>query len=284
MRQRQSLITVIVASMLFALASAAPAGAAAPSEAVRAALLTTDAAIESGRFDATMQERGFNGTRRVISNNTLHYAFNLGDAARLSDDLAFSFSGANYSFHWISLDHKDFLHVNGVNYWTPVKRAAWRKHFRSPHAKNPGQLIDDTMLALGNWTDDGPAVTSDATTIENYSATVDFSSLASIVLPKLTKIVHDGQFNLFISDPKKWRDATPAGNDLPRVTFGVGADNVLRKVHVEAPSTLTTQGYELIGDFEFTDVNRRVAISPLPNARRITSKNIAKVFKGLLGG
>jgi hypothetical protein len=273
---------LVALSVIVSLATAAPSSAADPAETVRAALLTTDAAVESGEFNATLSERGWVGKRRVISSNSMSYAFNLDDGSRLSQDLAVKMPGANLNLRFVAVGKKNYFRGGGVNYWFPVTSERWRKQFRVPHVSNLIALVNTSLSSLGDWRDDGAAY-SDGVAIENYSAATDFPTLASVILPNLTKIVHDAQFDLFMSNVKKWQDATPANGMIPRVTFGVDNANILRRVHVEAPSALMAQGYELLGDFETTSINQRVAIRKLPNAHRVTSKNVAKFFGSVFG-
>lgn len=283
MRSRtKPLALALAATSLCALAAAAPSSAADGSEVVRAALLGTDAAVESGRFDGTMTERGFYKKSRVISNNSVEFAFDFRSTAKLAEDLHWKLSFSKTDLRFVAVGRKNYYKGKGGAYWFPLTAAQWTKQFGGAHAKNLSSLVSSTMNSMDDWRDEAPAF-SDGVAIENYSALTDFPTLTAELLPNLTKIVYDAQFDLFQSDPKKWANATPTTGVLPRVTFGVDASNVLRRLHVEAPSALTAQGYELIGDFELTDVNESVGIRKIPGAHRVTEANAGKFLQTIFG-
>ncbi|MGH2905177.1 MAG: hypothetical protein ACRDKI_00225 [Solirubrobacterales bacterium] len=271
-----------MAGVVVAVAVAAPvANATDPLEAVRAGLVTTDPTIESGRFTATMSERGLRNKRRVISVNQMTGIFNLGNHRRFSSDYSISVSAAKFFIRLVALKRVYYVRASGTNYRMPINADSWYRMFHAKHAADPLALVDKIVAPLSDWRDDGPSTTSDGVAIELYSAAVPFSSLAQTVLPNMSKVVYDGAYHLYVSDPTGWADATPAGEQLPRITFGIDAENVMRTVHVEAPSALTTQGYELIGDFEFTDVNELVSVKRLPHAHKVTRKNVGKLLNAL---
>jgi hypothetical protein len=280
--QFRLLLVALAAASLVALASAAPSHAADPSQVVQAALLTTDDAVDSGRFTATVSERGFSGSRRVISHNTMVDTFNLSDPSRLSEDFQIVIPAGNLNLRFVALKGVNYYRSGGITYKIPLTAKLWKRQFARPHAKNLAALVNKSLGSLGDWRDEGPGI-SDGVAIENYSAVVDFPTLTSSLLTDLSTIVHDAQFDLHMSDAKKWQDANSVNGQLPRVTFGIDGSNVLRRLHVEAPSASIAQGYEYEGDFELTDIGESVPVQKLPHAHKVTAKNVAKFFKTIFG-
>ncbi|MFY9470360.1 MAG: hypothetical protein WAP37_09635, partial [Solirubrobacterales bacterium] len=253
---------------------------AEPAGSVMAALLTTDAAVESGRFRGTLNERGFIKKRRVISANTVNAAFNLRRPSDMRIDQSLTIGYGDISLRTVAIKKKIYARSAGANYFWPVANAEWRRMFSHRRNRPLAEIAAAALAVLGDWREEAPAV-SDGVPVRVYSASTDFAALGNGLLQRFDQILMDGFFSLVLSDPERWKDAEPAGPERPRVSFGVDDANVLRTLAIDAPSRLTTQGYEITGGFELIDVNENVTIRRLARARRLTAKNAAKFWAGL---
>jgi hypothetical protein len=274
MKTKIAVLTTLITAVAMSLMPAS--AAAAPPDVVRASLLTTSVSVDSARFRGTLSERGYFDKLRVISTNTVSHDFNFLKRSDRRRRTQVEIGFAEFKFDLAAINGRLYAKLGRKAYYRELTRRAWNNLFTYHRARSIVTVADESVALLSDWRDDGAGV-SDGVAVQNYSGAIEFQPLAAKLLPNLTEGLYDAEFRIFASDPEKWRDAAWVSAERPRVTFSVDAANLLRRVVIQAPPALTTQGYELSGAFEYLDVNEDVKVRPPARAKKVTKKQARKI-------